>query len=307
VLIKEIDKRLDTYLILRVRQESEFFNATADLDLKLPAFIYDRDGETWLSTYFPKNSKVARVNLLLNKFKASERQESFVVDSKIANEKELSIIDKLVEIPSLIINGSDIKGGFLNIYARFHSSQIERVSKLLSKYTSGSKNVRIEWLGPSPGITKLMDKINQEYPLSVVTYSSPINREDIHVKDIPQSLRVMCEVKSSGAVKGDINMVVYSDVPVEDLVAIDTEGHLFQMELSSPFPFLVRNEANSKHIMRIAYFGTLEEGKMEVIVFLPSDVLYEFYAILNNVSEQTNNEVVVKQLIPYSPEIWDFI
>jgi hypothetical protein len=55
-----------------------------------------------------------KLNLLLNKFNASEREMSFVVDSPISDDKELILIDKLVEIPSLIINGSDMKDGFLN-------------------------------------------------------------------------------------------------------------------------------------------------------------------------------------------------
>ncbi|MHB1441098.1 MAG: hypothetical protein ACYCSO_10250 [Cuniculiplasma sp.] len=307
MLIKEIDRKLDMYLILKVRQESEFFAAISDLELKLPSFIYDKDGKTWLSTYFPKNLKIPKVNLIINKFKASEREKTYVVDTMIENQNELSIIDKLVEIPSLIINGSDVYGGFLNVYARFHSSQLEKVSELLARYTSTSKNARIEWLGPSPGIMKIMDDINKEYPLSVVTYSTPINREDIHVREIPSSPKILCEVKSSGAMKGDINLVVSTDMPVEDLIPIDLSENLYQMELRSPFPFIVRNKANIQHIIRIAYFGKLQNGKIEVTVFLPTDFLYEFYSILYEVADETDNKVIVKTVIPYSQGVWDFI
>jgi hypothetical protein len=305
--IREIDKTLDMYLELRVRQDTEFFRATADLEMKLPVFIYDKGGRTWLSTYFPKNSKIQKLNLLLNKFNASEREMSYVVDSPISDEKELILIDRLVEIPSLIINGSDMKDGFLNVYARFHSSQIEKVSALLSCYATNSKNARIGWLGPSPGIMKLMDDINVDYPLSIVTYVTPINREDIHAREIPDSPRIIAEVKSSGAAKGDINTIVFCDMPVEDLEVIDSSSHLYQMELRSPFPFLVRNRANEQHIMRVAYFGKLQSGKIEVTVFLPTDVLYEFYKILYQVAEETKNEVIVKYLIPYSENVWNFI
>ncbi len=305
--IREIDRTLDMYLELKVRQDTEFFKATADLEMKLPVFIYDKDGQTWISTYFPKNSKMQKLNLLLNKFNASEREMSFVVDSTISDDKELILIDKLVEIPSLIINGSDMKDGFLNVYARFHSSQIEKVSELLSNYAPNSKNARISWLGPSPGIMEMMNNINKDYPLSIVTYVTPINREDIHTKEIPDSPRIIAEVKSSGAAKGDINTIVFCDLPVDDLEIIDSKSHLYQMQLRSPFPFLVRNRANEQHIMRIAYFGKLLSGKIEVTVFLPTDVIYEFYKILYQVAEETKNEVIVKYLIPYSENVWDFI
>ena len=307
MLIKEMDKALDMCLTLKVRQDTEFFRATADLGLKLPVFVYDKRGETWLSTYFPKNKKIQKLNILLNKFNATERETSYVVDSPLNNEKELLIIDKLVEIPSLIINGSDLKDGFLNVYARFHSSEIGKVSSVLAKYGKDSRYTRLVHLGPSPGIMKIMSDIDKEYSLSIVTYITPMNRDDIHVKEIPDSPNILAEVKTSGAFKGDINAIVYCDLPVEDLPVIDAKSHLYQMELRTPFPFMVRNKANDDHIIRTAYFGKMQSGKIEVTVFIPTDVIYEFYQVLYQVAEETKNEVIVKYLVPYSEDIWDFI
>ncbi len=307
MLIKDMDKALDMCLTLKVRQNTEFFKATADLGLKLPIFVYDKEGEIWLSTYFPKNNKIQKLNMLLSKFNATERETSFVVDSPLSNEKEFLVISKLIEIPSLILNGSDLKDGFLNFYARFHSSEIKKVSSVLSKYAKDSRNIRLVRLGPSTGIMKIMSDINKEYSLSIVTFVTPLNREDIYVKEIPDSPNIIAEVKTSGAFRGDINAIVYCDLPVEGLPVIDAKSHLYQIELRTPFPFMVRNRANENHIMRTAYFGKMQSGKIEVTVFIPTDVLYEFYQVLYQVAEETENEVIVKYLIPYSEDIWDFI
>ena len=43
----------------------------------------------------------------------------------------------------------------------FHSRQIKKVSNLIAEYTPYSENVRVEWLGPSQGIMKDLDKVNE--------------------------------------------------------------------------------------------------------------------------------------------------
>lgn len=116
--------------------------------------------------------------MLLNKFNAASRDDAYVVDSRINNLKDLAIIGKLLELPSFVINRADICKGFLNIYSRFHSSQIDAVSDLLAQYTSDSENSRVEWLGPSPGLMYVMDLINSEYPISVVTFDVSLHGDE---------------------------------------------------------------------------------------------------------------------------------
>ena len=40
MLVKDIDRKLDTSLVLKVRQSTELFCAIADMRTKLPVFIY---------------------------------------------------------------------------------------------------------------------------------------------------------------------------------------------------------------------------------------------------------------------------
>ena len=64
MLVRDIDRKLDMRLVLRVRQNTEFFSAIADIRTKLPVFIYGKNGESWMSTYFPRDSKNTKINLL---------------------------------------------------------------------------------------------------------------------------------------------------------------------------------------------------------------------------------------------------
>ena len=47
MLIRDIDKKLDMRLVLKVRQSTELFHATSDLGMKLPTYIYGVDGQAW--------------------------------------------------------------------------------------------------------------------------------------------------------------------------------------------------------------------------------------------------------------------
>ena len=178
MLVRDIDRKLDMRVILRVRQNTELFDLTREIKGKFPVFLFGRDGEIWMSTYFPKEIKSNKLEIALKKFRGIEKENSFVIDSRINNVKDLKIINKLMEIPSFIVNRSDMNNGFLNIYARFHSSQLSMISEDLSAYTEDVENSRVEWLGPNPGIIKTMDLINSEYPVSIVTYIIKLNGED---------------------------------------------------------------------------------------------------------------------------------
>ena len=51
-------------LVLRVRQNTEFFSAIADIRTKLPVFIYGKNGESWMSIYFPRDSRNSKIDML---------------------------------------------------------------------------------------------------------------------------------------------------------------------------------------------------------------------------------------------------
>lgn len=118
MLIKDIDQKLDMRLILRVRQDTELFSATMDGKTKLPVFLYSKEDESWMSTYFPKALGNNRFDVMMKRFNAVEKDSAFVVDSRINNKKDLEIINNMMELSSFIVNRSDLYNGFLYIYTQ---------------------------------------------------------------------------------------------------------------------------------------------------------------------------------------------
>jgi len=311
MLIRDIDRKLDMRLVIKVRQDTDLFNATSELGIKLPAYVYGVDGTAWISTYFPRNLKGNNMMALLNRFNAVSREDSYVVDTRINNVKDLAIIGKLMEIPSFVINRSDIYKGFLNIYSRFHSSQIEAVSDLLAQYTSDLANARVEWLGPSPGITKVIDLINSEYPVSVLTYEFSMDNEDGNEIELSSETNIIGELKNDENRESYLKLIVYSDHtitnPISGLEEISAEDHLYEFSFSSPFVNSLRDSANKNHIMRLRYFLKPVGSKMRVSVFLPGASMYEYYSILYSIARKKEHNITVLHLMPYSPDVWEFL
>ncbi len=310
MLVRDIDRKLDMRLVLRVKQNTEFFSAIADMRTKLPVFIYGKNDESWMSTYFPKDSRNSKIDLLLSRFRAVEKDDSFVVDTRINNVKDLAVINKLIHLPSFIVNRSDMSGGFINLYARFHSSQIDHVSSLLAEYTSDGMNARVDWLGPSPGITSIMDLINSEYPISVITYDLPMNGDEESIRSI-LSGDIMVEASNSLAKDGIFSTVLYSGNPihgnVDGISPISPEDGIYSMEMRNSLFTLVRDEANEQHIMRIRFFVKPLGDRLQVSVFLPSGSIYEYYSIIFEMERKTDNKVTIRYLLPYTHDVWNFI
>jgi hypothetical protein len=311
MLVRDIDRKLDMRVILRVRQNTELFDLTREIKGKFPVFLFGRDGETWMSTYFPKETKSNKLEIALKKFRGIEKENSFVIDSRINNVKDLKIINKLMEIPSFIINRSDMNNGFLNVYARFHSSQLSMVSENLSVYTEDIENSRVEWLGPNPGIIKTMDLINSEYPVSVVTYIIKLNGEDRTMSELAHNVDSMAEMKNSQMSDGKFKAVLYSNSAsaglIEGVNAISKDDGIFELETGNDILATIRDASNSDHIMRLRYFVKPRDGNLEVTVFLPSAILYEYYSVLYNIARKMKGKILAKYILPYSQDIWDFI
>ncbi len=309
--ISDIDKKLDKRIILKVKQNTELFHTTSKLDIKLPSYVYGMEGTSWISTYFPKNLKANNVLLFLDKFKAVEREESYVIDSRINNKKDLAIIGKFMELPSFIINRADISSGFLNVYARFHHSQMNEVSKLLSLYTEDKENSRVEWLGPTRGIMKAGDVINSEYPISLITCKIELTQEDENLKNVLFEPETMGELKSSEEKNGMMKAVIYTDHriirEIDGLIPVSEDDFIYELSFTNQLLKEARDLANDNHIMRIRSFIRESEGKIHFSVFVPRANIYELSSLIFDLAREHDGEVQIENLMPYSPDVWDLI
>lgn len=310
MLVRDIDKRLDMRIVLRLRENIELFNELTDMKMKFPAFIYSKDEHTWMATYLPKSLRGQKYEILVKKHNAVEHEESYVIDTRINNVKSLEIINKIMALPSCIINRSDISGGFLNVYARFHNSQIEEVSTLVSEYASDVENSRVDWLGPSPGVMSIIEQINSEYPVSMITYQIPASNEE---KDLIKQFSggVIAEATSSSERGHGFSLVFYAASNMNKMIngsmPLSLDSGIYSFTLTNPFLIAIREEANRRHIARIRFFLKPVQEKLEVSVFLPKSSVYDYYSMLFAIAREHGNKVTVKHILPFTQDIWNFV
>lgn len=310
MLIRDIDKKLDMRLILKLRENTDLFNTTSELATKIPAYVYRLDGSSWISTYFPKNSKSNNLMLMLKKFGAIEKDSAYVIDSKINNVKDLTIINKLMELHSFVINRSDMSGGFLNVYARFHSNEMEEVSDLLAEYTSDRDNSRIAWLGPNPGIIWTNNLINSEYPISLVTFEMMAEDESPEILSLMKNQEIMAEMKSNESEPGKLNLILYSekvDLETGGAYAISKSDGIYNQNVQSRLLSIIKETANREHIMRLRHFVRSTGEKLKISVLLPTVSAYEYYSLLYEIARKKEHKIIIRYLLPYSVDIWDII
>lgn len=311
MLVREIEKKLDMRLILKLREDTDFFDSTKDLGFKLPVYIFGRNSKMWMETYFPKNDRNSKIELILKRFGAIEKEESFVVESEINNVKDLDIISKLTSAPSFVINSSDMSDGYLNVDARFHSSQLKEVSDHLAQFAADSKNSRISWLGPSEGLMRLMDQISSDYPLSLVSYRVPIDKGEPLLNDFLSYPDVLVEMRNNLNHEDKISAILYSmnriSAELENLYEISAKDGVYQVDVSNKFHNIVRNAANKRHIRRTRYFVRPSKGFLEMNVLLPSSGVYEYYSLLYELERDQIKGLVIRNIMPYSNLVWEFI
>ncbi len=313
LLFKDIDKKVDRRLILRLKQNTEFFTSALDLNLTLPVYIYGKDGETWMSTYFPKldSSLRQKMDLLIRKFDGKEKENSFVVDTRINNVEDLAILDQVLEVPSFIVDRSDMSNGYLNVHGRFHHSQAGRISALLSELTLDSESARIDWLGASPGIKALTDMTHSIYQLSLVGYEVPIEDEEQIYTNLLSDENTIAEIRNSRIIDGRVSLVLYSNGPLEEEIGeehiISAQDGIYQFQVLNRVHNEIRNSANERNILRSRYFVRKKGDNLEILTFLPTSGLYEYYSLLFEIARNSGNELWVTNVLPYSEYIWDTI
>lgn len=311
VRISEIDKKLDMRLVLRLRQENELFNFTRGIDRTIPAFIFSSEDRTYLTAFFDRSISGLERSGSLRSLNPEITEKYTVITSRINNVESMKIVNELLSGESVTLNRVDITRGFINVYTRFHSSMLDGVSETLSRYVTQNGDSRIEWLGPSPGIRWILELINREYPLSVITYTVPLSEGDLALSEGREGKKALLEVKSDVIRNSGFPCILYSTwdkgIVHPTIHPVSQRDGIYEVDLKNSFLLEVADEANRKHIIRTKKFVRVLGERMEVTVFLPSIQRQEYYSILYAIARKENNRLTVKYLFDYVPDALDFL
>ncbi|WP_297216569.1 hypothetical protein [Thermoplasma sp.] len=309
----DIDHALDMDLVLKLREDTPFIKSSADLDFRIPVMIHNIDGKLMMSAFFPKFKSGKKININLSAFNPIEKEDMYVVDERINNIHGYEIINELINAPSCVMSNADIFRGDLNVYLRFHSSKIEKISDLLSKYIIHGDHSRIEYLGPTIGIQEMLERLDSDYGLSVVSYVMPLGDEEKEIAKELSSTPFIGELKNDSVQKNRIETIIYIQKSrlnrhfSQILTPISEESGIFEAIIESKNVSEIRRISNNLHIPRFRFFFKLYKDMLEIDTFLPSSSLYDYYTEIFKLVQRIDDGIYVKYISKYNQDIWKYI
>lgn len=237
---------------------------------------------------------VMRGNLLTVKLKS--RELGVVSD----------IMDKILDIRTVIPASLYLKESKIRAEYRFHASELDRVTALVGEILSTKTGIEIMTLGPDQGGIHALERINRRIPLSFVSFETDMPA-DIGTSGVGEAFFEVNYAHSDRGMLRTIAMPQSSNVP-ETWRPISRESGLYLAEVASPFVNQVRNDANEAHIPRAATIMKLNGDRLRAFAFLPRSLLQEYLELLYVASRKVPDSYFrLSSVGDLSPEIWDWI
>ncbi len=315
MLIKEIEGKLNRSCILSIYYDSPLFKLAESHNWTLPVYIYEQDGKTILQA-FVSEEIYNRIDVreLRNEQGGSTEFGYHVFEERINHLQRVNIISKLSRMPGVISNGSYITASTLKFEFRFHSSLTGDVSALLSEFMEGHEKNGIEYLGPSPGIRSVLNRLNQTIPLHLVSYSIPANVLNPNELEVVDKYSLVTELQNLRLDEGGkFKVLIYStrDLPKQDTLTLDTispEDRIYCYTIKNELLAEIRKRTNELHIPRFSVYMRKFSNRILVTSFLPSSTSDEYVRQIFQVSREfKDTRVTVDAYSDYVETVWDWI
>ena len=309
MFVTDIDRKLDMCMVVSFRGESDFFSIFRKYGGYAPAYGYSQGSDVFLDVFMIRNGKT-HVSELLKPFGIVTKGDYDVIRGKreqTAGTNALFV--DLFGIPSLIMNGLYVEGGELYAEMRFHHSSMSAVSDVIGRFSREMKNFTLRSLGPSPGIIRMLDKINARFPLFVVGYEGllPPNPVTGQIRNVER----ITEPNFAYASPEGYRAVVYSrdelDASITRGVISRDEG-ILETYGSTPFVLDFWRTSGDRHIPRYAVFAKISEGKFTAFTFIPALVAEDQLHVIYEVAERhPDSGFRLSCFTPYDEGIWEWV
>lgn len=315
---RDIDGKTQMKCLVSLEQTSPVSTLLRGFDQAIPCFVY-RDGEDVLmNMYFNKSDTERKeISQILNYPEAVDKGDFFVVREKISNIREISVIDEILQVPTVVLGQTYVLKGFLYLGFRFHIGFSKGISEILSRFVGNEYRGKVVDLGPTSGMITTVEQMNGIIPLSMVRYVIPLASVEER-RDLPiPKLDWLAEVVDSRIAQREFKTLIHVQKsgmedfrPPRHWVRIDDTT--FESNFSNRFMSRVREMANDDLIPRYAYVvrpkaGHLQDQRViEISVFLPTVAVESYTDMLFRLAGKFfNGEMYITVIRKYCSSIWD--
>lgn len=295
--VGSIDRRNDMRCIISLSEHTPLFQYSQRSDLSALASL-SVDGEKRYLTYlFKREAQESKDEaILLSRFGADKRRNDYIVRERINNVGKLDIIQRILSTSTVISNFMSLSEGSFHVDFRFHSSIKKRISEIIAEYTEDVESTSVRYLGPSPGIVKMLSDFNRKEPLGLVRYSVPLDEANLELlKHIGEDFVAEVENKSSS----DFRVLIYPNKPIDlkNVSEISRNPPMYEAYLKNSYLDAVRREANERTIFRIAMFFSARGDRIYVTNIMPESQTNYYMRAVFDVSRKMNADMVVENIM----------
>ncbi len=284
--ISEVHEKLDRRCVIAIRQHTGIFELLARMDQRIPAYTFTEDEKTFIQIFFPKSGKPAQsMNPILSRKDLVEKRSYYSITERINNVEGMKVIGNLLEAPSVALNDAYLLKDELYLDFRFHRSKLHEINDILAGVIGKNQNFRIVNLTHSRSLMERMNSMHRQAPLAVVRYSMNFSADSTLMKYMADNhLDAVAEIEGRAVTDEGIKVLLYTSKPVvaEGVTPISIEDNIYESYVNEKALVEGRKRGNDARIPRIAFFLTIEEGRLFDTTFVPAAEAEEYVSIMMN-------------------------
>ena len=284
--ISEVHAKLDRRCLIAIRQHTGIFGLLARMDQRIPAYTFTEDDRTFIQLFFPKSGKPSQsMNPILSRKDLVEKRSYYPITERINNVEGMKVIGNLLEAPSVTLNDAYLLKDELYLDFRFHRRKLHEIYDILSGVIGKNQNFRIVKLMRSRTLRDMMQEIYLQTPLAVVRYSMPMPSDHPLMKYMAENNPdAVAEIEGRPVTEEGMKVLLNTSKSVyaEGVTPISIDDNVYESSLYEKSLVKGRKRGNYARIPRIAFFLSIEEGRLFDTTFIPAAEADEYVSIMIN-------------------------
>ncbi len=309
VKIKDMDQRLDFRCVLSLAFDTPFLKFTKSHDLNVLAFLDSRVDLSKFLYIVEKKGFEKDLPILLRGMESGETDYAFIVEEDLSDNEVVGILSSLMNTKTVSLNGVSAKKGRLFLDFRFHNSCLDLISNSIFEIGTKDRTLIVDYLGKSPGITKILEEMNSMFPITLVSYA--IRMEG----DLSDYERVMTDFDCIGEIQNKagnpLKIMIYSNEKLPPEYAgnnLSDTDNIYEFVSTNPYLMEIRKLAFDKPVMRNAYFLRCADNCLLVDNFMPKVQANDYVEVIMKVAEKEgDNRLFLERVSDVDDELWDWI
>ncbi|MCW6159339.1 MAG: hypothetical protein LVQ63_07685 [Thermoplasmatales archaeon] len=172
MLLKELDKKLDTECKVIFNKDDRVFSLSKAMGLTFQVFLELEGNDKYLLVYIPKEN-LENEGSSAKYLSSTTENEGYLISTVTIEESLYELLTSLDEVQSSTSFDLTVENGSLTARFHFHHSAIPQLSRILGKSPNLKHLVKELYLHPTPGFISHLEHKNREFPLRVLVYSIP--------------------------------------------------------------------------------------------------------------------------------------